>query len=156
MGAERTWQNWIIAPQLLIVLVIAGWGMMFAMGTFLHQSLNKDRARPLWNHQWLWTLLPILLWSSLTSIRYCMGDSEHSFAVDFVRCLAFCSIVPIFVWRKQVARRHPIATFVWFVWFAIVGLFILGWLAHCASCYGIGFILSSSLALIYMLKDGQK
>ena len=151
-----TWQQWIIAPQLLIVIVMAGWGLLFTMGTWLHRTLNTDRARPLWNHQWLWTLVPILIWTLLTSIRYSLGDSESSFAIDFIRSLSFCSIVPIFVWRKQAARRHPIAVHACLAWCAIVGLFFGGWLAQCPMCYGMGFVISSAITLLYMLTDWQK
>jgi tetratricopeptide (TPR) repeat protein len=154
-GRLDNWRDWIITPQALMLMGLLGWALMIGAGSLIHHRLKTKELPPLWRFDWIWTVVPILTWLLFTSLRYLMDEGQWSFAMDFIRSLAFCSIFPIYLWRRLRTEHRLLAKIAWFAWLTIVGLFAAGLVFTSSYCFGIGYYFSAAITLIYICFRGR-
>jgi tetratricopeptide (TPR) repeat protein len=150
-SVRNAWQDWIFAPQLLIGIIMAGWAMRMTAALVIHQMQVAIEHRPIWRADWIWTVVPILLWLGLTLVHLLAETAYLSFEVDLFRTLAYCCIVPMYLLKSIIGHLSPTHhrwNGLWLM--AVVSCFVFGLITGLRIWFGIAYLISACSAIYYL------
>jgi hypothetical protein len=150
-SVRNAWQDWIFAPQLLIGIIVAGWALRMTAALAIHQMQEAIEHRPIWRTDWIWTVVPILIWLALTWVHVFVQSAYLSFEVDLFRTLAYCCIVPMYLLKSVMGHgSHAFHRWngLWLI--AVVSCFVFGLMIGQRIWFGIAYLISACSAIYYL------